>query len=567
MTMPSTIRAAAVQFHVGGDIAANLATCLRMLDSAAEVKPDLVVLPEFCNHLSWYNDNDHCFDVSLALDSDFLQAIAAKAREINAHVVIGVTLRRAGDEVTGSNLLYSPAGELLGISDKQVLIGHENDYLTRATEPGAIVDTPLGRLGLYMCMDGVINETPRCLALRGAQVLCNSLNSFAPDEGSLHVPVRAAENKAFVVAANKVGPLVPEAMMADISAATNIPQRFLNGAGESQIVAPDGSVLAIAGDAEEVVYADIEVSDADDKRRPDGSDIFAMRRPELYTELGRDPEQQALPTFSGADSLRSALIQMRGRGETALAEALGLVSVAASDGASLIALPGLFCIDQPDSDAAVAVSARAIERLAEICGEAHVVTSLVLERDGRRQHCAVVIGRDGLVFAQPQVHRSQRFAFSKPADGFAVVELPFGRLGVITSDDSILPESFRLLAMQGAEVVAVPLMPQEAWEIRTGLIERAAENRVNLLVAAQPSELGNSFAAALQADFTIFGEWKSREFDGILTYPITTRAGSHPGITYAELYPRCAENKVVSHRTHLLDGRPWHLLQPITDAA
>ena len=89
-------------------------------------------------------------------------------------------------------------------------MGAENDHLDPGTEIGPVVDTPLGRLGMYACMEGVINEVTRGMALRGAQVLLNSLNSFALDEADLHIPVRAAENQVWVVAANKVGPLLPE---------------------------------------------------------------------------------------------------------------------------------------------------------------------------------------------------------------------------------------------------------------------------------------------------------------------------------------------------------------------
>ncbi len=95
-------------------------------------------------------------------------------------------------------------------------------------------------------MDGVINETPRMLAVEGAQVLLNSLNSFALDEASLHVPVRAVENRVWVVAANKVGPLVPERSIAAVAERVGVPVERLHGAGESQIVAPDGTVVAIA---------------------------------------------------------------------------------------------------------------------------------------------------------------------------------------------------------------------------------------------------------------------------------------------------------------------------------
>lgn len=36
----------------------NLATCLRMTDEAA-AGAEVVVLPEFSNHVSWYSDRDH----------------------------------------------------------------------------------------------------------------------------------------------------------------------------------------------------------------------------------------------------------------------------------------------------------------------------------------------------------------------------------------------------------------------------------------------------------------------------------------------------------------------------
>ena len=297
------------QFHIGDDIKKNFKTCLRILDEAAEQKPDLIVLPEFCNHLSWYDDKQHCFDVSVQIGGSELAKIAEKAKEIAAYIVINCTVQRGDGSATGSSLLYSPEGEMLADNTKQIYIGHENDFLSKAKTPGVVVDTPIGRLGLYACMDGVINETPRCLALNGAQLILNSLNSFATDEGSLHVPVRASENKVFVVAANKVGPLVPEDLVEGISAATGIPSKFLNGAGDSQVVSPDGTVLVKASDEhEEIVYADIDVSLADNKLRPDGTDVFSSRRPELYQAIAQDPAKQTLPPMHGIKELSAAIV-------------------------------------------------------------------------------------------------------------------------------------------------------------------------------------------------------------------------------------------------------------------
>ena len=103
------------------------------------------------------------------------------------------------------------------------------------------------------------------------QLFCDSLNSFALDEASLHVPARAPENKVFLVAANKIGPLIPEELLEAVSEQTHIPLQFLNGAGESQIVSPSGEILARGPrDEEAVVLAEIDLAGAKDKTTEEG---------------------------------------------------------------------------------------------------------------------------------------------------------------------------------------------------------------------------------------------------------------------------------------------------------
>ena len=559
--MGNTVRVAVAQFHVGADIDRNLEKCLYWLDQASDCQPGLVVLPEFCNHLSWYDDKQHCFNVSVRLDGPFLQAIAAKALALGVHVVVNCTVQRDNGEATGSSLLYSDKGELLADNTKQIYIGHENDFLQRATTEGPVVETVLGRAGLYACMDGVINETPRCLALNGAQMILNSLNSFATDEASLHIPVRAGENKVFVVAANKVGPLVPEEMVEGISAATGIPSRFLDGAGESQIVAPDGEVLVKASlDREEFVYADIEPARADNKCRPDGTDIFASRRPALYTAIAENPAGQPLPEMKGPQELPAAVVTLDCPHD--LDEVRSAIAEARVTGAKLVALPPLVPNSEDPRGSAV-FAGKVLAVLPGICGDAVVTTSLVLPSGEGWQHCAVAIGDAGLLLRQGQVHYSERFAWSELADGFTSAQLPFGRLAAVTTDDSIYPESFRLLAMAGVEVAAVSLSPLEDWELRTGLLERSAENRINLLVAVDSTAHGPGFATELQTDFTVMTEWQERDFDGLLSQPVWHRCEMSPGIMPVCLRPANAAHKVVSRNTDLLADRPWDLAEAI----
>jgi predicted amidohydrolase len=169
------------------------------------------------------------------------------------------------------------------------------------------------------------------------------------------------------------------------------------------------------------------------------------------------------------------------------------------------------------------------------------------------------VGSQGLVLVQPQVHASERFAFSELADAFVSAELPCGRVAVLTSDDSIYPETFRLLAMAGVEVVLLPLSPLEDWELGTGLLERSAENRINLLVAPDTVAHGPGFITSLQTDFTVMTEWQERAFDGLLSQPEWHRSDGNPGVFSALVRPANAAHKVVSRNTDLLVDRPWSL--------
>lgn len=561
-----TVRVAAAQFHVGVDVAENLKTCLHWIEQAAACKPDLLVLPEFANHASWYDDGEHCYQVSVAMEGEFTRAIGGAAAKLGAYVVVNCTVRREGQTCTGTSLLFSPDGELIADNDKQVLIGHENQFLQRAPDAGPIVDTPIGKLGLYSCMDGVVAETPRCLALRGAQILCNSLNSFATDEGSLHIPVRAAENRVFVVAANKIGPLIPEALLEPVSQQTGIPVRFLSGAGDSQIVAPDGTVLAMASpDQPELIWADIDLAELG-APRPDGTDLIAARRPELYAPIASDPAEQPEPGFSGAEQITVAAIQLPGRGQGSIEAAVAALQAAVAEGARYITLPELFFLSSPASenlDRAAQLSEQVLATLQAGCGDACVALSVVEAVDGGHQLVAVLLDASGVRLRQPQLHHSARHGWSKLGDELQSLQLEDAHVAVLSSDDALIPELGRLLAMRGVDLLLVPAAPLEAWELQTGLVERAAENRINLVAACQPGPQGSSLICSLQKDFTVMTPWKERPFDGLLSQPILTRAPAHSGVTVAQVYPANAANKVVSLGTDLVRGRAWWLSGPI----
>jgi predicted amidohydrolase len=423
-------------------------------------------------------------------------------------------------------------------------MGNENNFLEKATEIAPILSTDIGNVGMYACMDGVIPEVARALAVRRPQILLNSLNSFAHDEASLHIPVRAAENKVYVIAANKVGSLVPEGMREAVAAKLKIDPSFLEGAGESQIVAPDGTVLAKAPKkGEAVVFADIEVDFADKKLRPDGTDIFTSRRPELYKPIGDEPKDSKKKV--GAENLLVGVIQVSGQGKEAVEEAKKYVAEAESNQVKLIVLPELFHLKENDDEM--------IRELQSVMKDSFVVTSIVEDN----QHVGVMFDKNRILLKQPQLHYSERHAWSKLGNELNIFDTEFGRVAIIVGNDAIYPETFRLAALQEVDVACVPTMILETWETEFGFKERAAENRMNVIVASKK----DSGIYAITEDFTLWTEWKNRPFDGNINYPVVTMA--HDGLTTAVIHPAASINKMVSHRTDVLNGRPWKLAEPI----
>ncbi|WP_206422682.1 carbon-nitrogen hydrolase family protein [Nocardioides pantholopis] len=553
------VRVAALQFAVTEDVAENLATCLRMVDQAAAGGAEVVVLPEFCNHVSWYAGREHAREKAVTLDGEFVAALAERAARHRIHLMANCTLLREDGRVSGSNILLGPDGTVLAVSDKQVLMGSERDHIDSAVERSTVVDTPVGRVGLYSCMDGVINETPRMLAVEGAQLLLNSVNSFALDEATLHVPVRAVENKVWVVAGNKVGPLVPGHSIAAVAERVGVPVERLHGAGEAQVVAPDGTVVAkgpLTGEA--VVLADIDLAAADDKRRPDGTDVMAARRPEIYGPIAAAPRGRVAP--AGA-ARAQAVVVAPAEGEDVAA----LLAAAVAERPDLVVLPELAAHDGGTADAAPAPELSIEALTALLAGSPTLVVTSVV--DGGR-HLGVVVGADGVMLEQPQLHRSARHAawHTDLGDAVAVLDAPFGRLAVLVGDDALYPEAFRLAALQDADVVAVPFTVAAPHDLDLLLLERAAENRVNLVAGARRTASGlTGGAVPLSPDFTLWGDGWEGEFAGVISRPELVVATE--SLTRVVLRPECATNRFVSKGTDLVDGRPWALAAPLVTPA
>lgn len=138
-----------------------------------------------------------------------------------------------------------------------------------------VFDTRLGRVGILICFDLRHPEPTRVLALKGADLVVLPTNwPVGANVAAEHMAIaRAAENRVFLAACNRVG--------------TENGFEFI---GRSKIVGPTGAVFAAADAEEEVIVADIDLSEARLKRNvvvpgKYETDAVASRRPELYDRL------------------------------------------------------------------------------------------------------------------------------------------------------------------------------------------------------------------------------------------------------------------------------------------
>lgn len=172
----------------------------------------------------------------------------------------------------------------------------------------------------------------------------------------------------------------------------------------------------------------------------------------------------------GFPDLGVAAVQMAPRvGHTAdnVARSVALIEQAAAQGASIVVLPELansgyvfasraeaFALAEPVPDGP---STQAWADVARRCN-VHVVAGIA-EREGDcLYNAAVVLGPRGWLGTYRKLHLwGDEHLFFEPGNkGLPVFHTELGRLGVLICYDGWFPETYRLLAMQGADIVCMP---------------------------------------------------------------------------------------------------------------
>ncbi|HLJ57387.1 MAG TPA: carbon-nitrogen hydrolase family protein [Chthonomonadaceae bacterium] len=257
-----------------GDRERNRAAIIDGIGRAAAAGATLVVFPECAISGYVFASAEDAMPSAETVPGESTEAVAEACREHDVHATVGL-IERDGDTLYNSAFVAGPRGLIASYRKCHLPVLGIDRFVGRGAEL-PIIELPFARLGILICYDVRFPEAARSLAVRGADVIVVPTNwpQGAESAPEFLTRARAWENRVYVAACNRVGE-----------------ERGTRFIGRSQIVAPDGAILAQAdGASEAMVTATIDPEFARRKRlviKPGEFELDPLwgRRPELYAGL------------------------------------------------------------------------------------------------------------------------------------------------------------------------------------------------------------------------------------------------------------------------------------------
>ena len=275
----SSLRVATIQMEPRvGQKETNVARSLALMAEAAKGGAQLVVLPELCNSGYVFETREEAFELAEEIPTGASsRAWMDAAKKYNLYVVAGIA-EREGETLFNSAVVLGPKG-YIGTYRKNHLWGAENLFFEPGNLGVPVFRIGAGRIACAICYDIWFPEIFRLAALQGADLLCVPTNwvpmPSQPKDSMVMANILAMagahSNSMFVAAADRVG--------------VERGQPFL---GNSVIVSHSGWLLAgpASADGEEILYADMNLSDARRKRSlNEFNQVLRDRRTDFYDQM------------------------------------------------------------------------------------------------------------------------------------------------------------------------------------------------------------------------------------------------------------------------------------------
>lgn len=440
----------------------NIATLLRLTEEAAREGAKLIVQTEMATTAYCWGSRAEIAPYVEPVPGPTTERFRELAARYGCYVVVGLAEVAPKTGIFyNSAALVGPDG-LVGVYRKTHSYISEPKWAKDGDLGLPVFDTPLGRIAITICMDAAYPETTRIPALRGADVICFPTNWLSEKSPSPSWMARAFESGVYLIAANRYGL-----------------ERGVQFSGGSCVIAPDGAVQDFLDVGEGIVYGQVDLHRARDKRLEPGrtEDKLADRRPDAYGNLTLHTYLWNGHTFHGLYDLRplpegrvsrASVVQMAPLpGDVTgnldqIAECAAGSEVVESD---LLIFPEL-AVCGPITDATMAervaepVPGPATGRLQEIAAEhgALIIVGMAERAEEKLYNSAVLVSPDGVVGVYRKLHlTTEDKIWATPGDGgLPTFDTPVGRIGLLIGYDAIFPEAARSLAIEGADLIACP---------------------------------------------------------------------------------------------------------------
>lgn len=281
------IKVALVQTTVQDDKARHVQKTLERVREAAGRGAKLVCLQElFASPYFCQVEDSALFDLAEPIPGPTSQALADCAKELGVSIVVPLFEKRAPGMYHNSLIVVGPNGDTLGLYRKMHIPDDPQFYEKYYFTPGDLgfktIQTPEVKVGTLICWDQWYPEAARLTALRGAEILVYpTAIGWHPGEkaefGAAQLSAwqtiqrsHAIANGVFVVSVNRVGHEGPA-------------DGGLQFWGHSFVADPFGVVLAEAGEGEETLVVELDLSRQEWVRR--NWPFYRDRRIDAYGDI------------------------------------------------------------------------------------------------------------------------------------------------------------------------------------------------------------------------------------------------------------------------------------------
>jgi predicted amidohydrolase len=481
----SQYRVAAIQYDPTlGEKEKNISDLLRLVEVAARHEARLIVLPEMATTGYCWESRAEIAPHVEAIPGPTTERFQALARAYGCYIALSLP------EIDPATGVYYDSMALIG---PETIIGSYRKIHSYISEPRwardgdlgmPVWETPLGRLAGLICMDAEYFEAARIPALHHADVLLFPTNWLEEKSPSSSWIARAFENGVYFIAANRYGL-----------------ERGVQFSGGSCILNPDGSIQSYLDQGEGIVYGEVDLAACRVKNwgpsteEPDGNRLEDRRPGEYITlthntylweplryhglyALGELPPGQ----LSCVGLIQTNLQELGAQSAEHTLQSLhtmvtSLMNEHAPARPDVLVLPELMLPGPAPAgtpadlithfqQGAIEIPGAASNALVELAREFQVSLVLgVAERDTtgpapRYYNSVLLIDPEGVYGTYRKLHLTKRDRlWANPGDlGLPTFDIPTGRIGLVTGYDVLFPETLRILAGKGADLICAPAL-------------------------------------------------------------------------------------------------------------